>query len=1330
MIHDAVRQPLIIAGDFNVSTNKLIESNYPLRAGLKILAPNTPTCKMKKSASTIDFVLASSCFDQDLSGATVLDDYPLSPHRPVLFQLRCGQPFMVPVLEKPQPFSTTRPYGPSKFAPSWDRTSAALDFLDQVIAQESDIEARVLALSSAYQYFANDMARSISIRTDAPIKSPTMPRVGRAPPGALAELDVGGEVVVQAHGSWHWPPRDQQHQRPLDRQEPRRDFQLAKPFWPTGGGAELGQLAACADFGPARPRRAASHAAMSRWGMGQAGQRPPAGGLRPGAPLAAGRVKGNPAGAGVLAGGAVKRVPAAQPVPAPRIDAAFTVSTQSKKDEIGIQTLVGDYAEKGTNHGRKYYKKVQKIAGHEDVNVFLYYWDERDGADFSGWWFGDALGGSQVWGRAASSAPTPPRAGWKVPWDSPKVEPGILTVEPFKAVPVRPEGGPALLGLQYGTGTPGSVGGPKFDPVAYQDKVMEAKMKVDEFEVTATDILAVAQTALVEGAAPESLADIKGSLEKHQGTLMELQKHLTSEISEMRKGGAQATSFVTEISKLSPRLMKLRPGILTELGKISKVAGNVEAAKKVAETAAAQKAAEEKDAKELSEILPVAQELVTAAEDATESLSILASPLVADPPDEAGDALKDAMTEIEAATADAQAKIAEARKEINLKLQAARRFAPETRKSALLEFSNLQQKLTEAQKKLNPYKNFRTSFRERVEAKKALQDLTDKIGAAELEVEKASMMCQAGSQGQMSEDEITAAEKVVKPQQTNLMAILKTLEQKVKAAQEGPLREELAQMRDRAAGIKKKLDGSSSVLKTQLEGVAVQQTIKTAGEKVQSVEEALEKTQEAELPFLKGIEVLPQEESNKAIGESEAAATRAGTAAAQAMSFIKQKLAAAKSYSKETQKSFTEEMDVLQKRLEESTKKIDAFKKETLERKMAAFMSEVSEGVQAAEEKVKALQEASEVLSKDDLDGVSTEALKEALEKTKAAEKEAQAACAEARKTMGAKTAAAKAKGGEMLAAVGKVQGRLNTAQQDLAKARRACLNGEKLVKTKEVITAQEAKIKETEEEVDKLEATSNPAESGLGDEKLSDDTISKIDTGVKDAQKSLKESARLVEAQIPGASASLKPALEQLRDRSKKCQDVISKILAATKDQRERVVSEGYVREATAKTEELEKGMDKVNAAELPFLKGLEVLPLQEAQDTIKNSNSIAADVQKQVTDARSYIAAKSLEVKKFTETVSQPAVEEFTKLTERINGTASKLSQFRKDTGHTSADASPHPPPCRPHRVHSSICLPASMAAGHPQAAAPAPGSPCRLLAPATFTGRPRIGWLWHAP
>ena len=30
------------------------------------------------------------------------------------------------------------------------------------------------------------------------------------------------------------------------------------------------------------------------------------------------------------------------------------------------------------------------------VDVFLYYWDHRDGASFEGWWFGNRLGGTQA----------------------------------------------------------------------------------------------------------------------------------------------------------------------------------------------------------------------------------------------------------------------------------------------------------------------------------------------------------------------------------------------------------------------------------------------------------------------------------------------------------------------------------------------------------------------------------------------------------------------------------------------------------------------------------------------------------------------------------------------------------------------------------------------------------------------------------------------------------------------------------------------------------------------------------------------------------------------
>ena len=51
----------------------------------------------------------------------------------------------------------------------------------------------------------------------------------------------------------------------------------------------------------------------------------------------------------------------------------------------GIHTpLAGEYKEHSVNHGRKVYQKASKIPGHQDVQVFLYYWDARDGADFSG----------------------------------------------------------------------------------------------------------------------------------------------------------------------------------------------------------------------------------------------------------------------------------------------------------------------------------------------------------------------------------------------------------------------------------------------------------------------------------------------------------------------------------------------------------------------------------------------------------------------------------------------------------------------------------------------------------------------------------------------------------------------------------------------------------------------------------------------------------------------------------------------------------------------------------------------------------------------------------
>ena len=58
-------------------------------------------------------------------------------------------------------------------------------------------------------------------------------------------------------------------------------------------------------------------------------------------------------------------------------------------------------------------------AANAQIKVYLYYWDDRDGSDYSGWWFGPQVGGDQVWAYNSERAMSPPTTGWRVPYDGP-----------------------------------------------------------------------------------------------------------------------------------------------------------------------------------------------------------------------------------------------------------------------------------------------------------------------------------------------------------------------------------------------------------------------------------------------------------------------------------------------------------------------------------------------------------------------------------------------------------------------------------------------------------------------------------------------------------------------------------------------------------------------------------------------------------------------------------------------------------------------------------------------------------------------------------------------
>eukprot|EP00405_Crypthecodinium_cohnii_P037215 CAMPEP_0206547384 /NCGR_PEP_ID=MMETSP0325_2-20121206/13263_1 /ASSEMBLY_ACC=CAM_ASM_000347 /TAXON_ID=2866 /ORGANISM="Crypthecodinium cohnii, Strain Seligo" /LENGTH=540 /DNA_ID=CAMNT_0054046677 /DNA_START=44 /DNA_END=1663 /DNA_ORIENTATION=+ len=111
---------------------------------------------------------------------------------------------------------------------------------------------------------------------------------------------------------------------------------------------------------------------------------------------------------------------------------AGPVSGSATKEEDNVALIVsgcanptisdivrGNYHLHSTNHGKPVHKKYGKTNDGEDI--LIYFWDDRDGLEMSGWWFGPIVGGDQVWAYHAPGADQdlPPTSDWTIPHDGP-----------------------------------------------------------------------------------------------------------------------------------------------------------------------------------------------------------------------------------------------------------------------------------------------------------------------------------------------------------------------------------------------------------------------------------------------------------------------------------------------------------------------------------------------------------------------------------------------------------------------------------------------------------------------------------------------------------------------------------------------------------------------------------------------------------------------------------------------------------------------------------------------------------------------------------------------
>jgi len=95
------------------------------------------------------------------------------------------------------------------------------------------------------------------------------------------------------------------------------------------------------------------------------------------------------------------------------------------KDQVVGPIIRGTYVLHSSNHDKPVYRNFEQWEV-KSLSIMLYYWDGRDGLDFSGWWFGPEVGGERTWAHHPdSTADRPPPTGWKCPFDG-EVDPTLV----------------------------------------------------------------------------------------------------------------------------------------------------------------------------------------------------------------------------------------------------------------------------------------------------------------------------------------------------------------------------------------------------------------------------------------------------------------------------------------------------------------------------------------------------------------------------------------------------------------------------------------------------------------------------------------------------------------------------------------------------------------------------------------------------------------------------------------------------------------------------------------------------------------------------------------
>eukprot|EP00746_Dinoflagellata_sp_MGD_P125903 gnl/MRDRNA2_/MRDRNA2_60792_c0_seq2.p1 gnl/MRDRNA2_/MRDRNA2_60792_c0~~gnl/MRDRNA2_/MRDRNA2_60792_c0_seq2.p1 ORF type:complete len:1843 (+),score=571.54 gnl/MRDRNA2_/MRDRNA2_60792_c0_seq2:92-5620(+) len=706
---------------------------------------------------------------------------------------------------------------------------------------------------------------------------------------------------------------------------------------------------------------------------------------------------------------------------------------------------------------------------------------------------------------------------------------------------------------------------------------------------------------------------------------------------------------------VNPNLVVVATGTPPPVGSTPTAAKGVQ--KGAAKTPPGPNPQETADNKKLEEALKKGNEHIKKLETAVTATEALAKPLSAPTADVTK--LDETVKKVEAQVAKAQEAVAAAQKEIATMRSESMKYHHEVKKKALTQFTELQKKISQAQLKLTPLKSAKADLEKRKVFQKTLDAIQEKVKTAEEEVAKVEKEAKSAS----TEEELKKIQAMYQPANNAILNANKAIDQGMKTAP-ATSKEALTKKKESTGKLNERIKAVHAKIKEPLDKLSAEAAMSTLEEKMKAVEEAYQQIEDAEMPFMTGIEDLPEGEHEEAVAACEKAAIGLSKATNDARNFIKVETQKCNAYVASLKTSCKESLTEAEKKNNEKTTKLTTFKKNTDERKVKGLVRDILLKIVAAEGVLKKAEGETGALKLDKLDGIDKEKVEAASAAVLKIVVEGEKACSEANKGVSQKRGAARSPA--LNTELGKCAERLSKVQKAIGGIKGDAQSATKVIKGKESAKDLDEKIAAAEKIIEDLESKV-PAEG----KELSDADTEALIEALTTAQTEINNVSKVVGAQqylFKAGPADIqkefKEIMDKLQARVKALRDKHEAAKKSSKAVREKLVCKKACAKAAELLKSSESALEAVTAAEDPFLRGIEVIPLKDATPAIEACEAAEKKVSGVASESRTFVSKSTGELNGFDKEIAKDALEALASVKKSIDSMGQKMGTFKKDT------------------------------------------------------------------